>query len=231
MRRLIKFLKYLLVAILFLVFCFAAESAIDNSNIEAQIAKFKENLLFSFYSERGNINYFNTTYEHDYLGDMGDILVTLDNKMFDEPLNHIISYFIGGHAAITNGKYLVEVVTDLKNGVIVGRNSWLYDHYYADKFIVLSVNTTDEIKKLAYESALEKKGLPYNFTYIFNRKKSYYCTDLITTSYADAGCDLNINQIIILVKDLILSEKTSIKAYKEVNTNPEYPGQYNVYIK
>lgn len=103
-----------------------------------------------------------------------------------------------------------------------------YGSYYREKFVVLRVKNINEEKlnqTLVYANEhLENRSL-YNFLFITDMKKKFYCTDFISRSYR-YGFDtsssdnkfpkmLNDNGFVTTVNDLILSKNTYIAAYVE----------------
>ena len=104
-----------------------------------------------------------------------------------------------------------------------------YGNYYRKEFIGLRVkNITDDQIDLAVsyaEEQLNKRAL-YNFLFIFDMQKKYYCTDLVSRAYQSALIDvknqktfsrsLNDDKFITTVNDLILSKDTYITIYVEI---------------
>lgn len=103
-----------------------------------------------------------------------------------------------------------------------------YGTYYRKKFFVLRVRnaTTEQIDAaVAYADDKVDKAL-YNFTYFFNTKYKYGCTDLVSRAWQDALVEperqrsysraLNDDRFITTINDIILSRDTYISAYVEV---------------
>jgi hypothetical protein len=103
-----------------------------------------------------------------------------------------------------------------------------YGRYYRKEFFVLRARdvTTDQIDAaVAYADDKVDKAL-YNFTYFFNTKYKFGCTDLVSRAYQDALVEperqrdysraLNDDRFITTINDIILSKDTYISVYVEV---------------
>ena len=107
-----------------------------------------------------------------------------------------------------------------------------YGNYYRKEFISLRVKniTEDQINSaVSYaEEQFNKKAL-YNFLFIFDKEKKFYCTDLVSRAYQSALLDirdqnafsrsLNDDRFITTVNDIVLSKDTYISIYVEIIDN------------
>jgi len=103
-----------------------------------------------------------------------------------------------------------------------------YGTYYRKEFFVLRARdvTTEQIDAaVAYADDKVDKAL-YNFTYFFNTKYKFGCTDLVSRAYQDALVEperqrdysraLNDDRFITTINDIILSKDTYMTVYVEV---------------
>lgn len=103
-----------------------------------------------------------------------------------------------------------------------------YGSYYRKEFIVLRARdvTAEQIDTaVAYADDKVDKAL-YNFTYFFNTRYKYGCTDLVSRAYQAALVEperqrnysraLNDDRFITTINDIILSKDTYMTVYVEV---------------
>lgn len=182
---------------------------------------------------------FNYNDSYKYIGSKGDILLTNRNPMRHVPIVNIIvgfmsKYFYVGHSTLNvneEGSMVIESVGNqaTKNGVDYYINDWFYSSSQTPEIIglrVKGINENDLDKVVEY--AEDKLGYPYNFTFLFNRENSFYCTDLVSRSYKSANININYDHLATTGNDLIVSDQTYMIFYRElkwVNRRPHY----NVY--
>ena len=184
------------------------------------------------YVEEKDRPYFFKDYPY-VCGSTGDILTSLHSPLDSKILRDFVEFYFGGHAAIVNGYNVIETTglnEDMSTNVVIrGDNDWLYPYNTKRaEFIALKVKNASETDRIkAYENAESKLGEPYNYSFIFNTKKSHYCTDLVSKSYYQVSeeYDLNEDEIAVTVQDLIVSSNTYIFLYKNQNLD----GTYNIY--
>jgi len=205
-----------------------------------------------------NVYYYKVTKEYDYedvsrktfdienrtnIGSKTDILITNRNPMRGEPvLDPIVGYlsnnFFIGHASINatdDGSRMFEVVGNAskpeRNVVIEGSNDW--SNYLKDPVspIIIGLRikgTTEEQRNKIVEYAYEQVGKGYNYTFIFNRHNTYYCTDLVSRAAKHAGININYDFFSTTGNDMIISKKVYIFFLKEAVYEDEEI-KFNIY--
>lgn len=170
------------------------------------------------------------------LGSSGDILLATGSPFPDIPfVNEFISFFFGQHAALVAGDYegkapyngkkisitkydVIETtgLADKKEDNCVSYFPNNFHNRYEEIIGLRPKNATqtdyDKILSYAYENMYK----PYNYSFVFNTKNKYYCTDLVSRAYKSAGFDLNHDHIATTVNDLITSEDSYIFLYQIV---------------
>lgn len=179
--------------------------------------------------------------KYAFAGSYGDMLVTQESPFFNGPdipiAYEFVSFWWGGHAAIignTTNEYgepeIIEATamsnTPENNAVTKTWNYWLYQEY-RDSFIGLRIKgaTNDEYVSYA-DWANEQLGTPYNMTFIFNTKNTYYCSDLVSRGWATLGYNLNEDAIVTSINDIISSNDTYIFFYKYTDRGTGYQHIY-----
>lgn len=251
------FFKLLLATVLCGLCFFSFSAIYENNKIDKEIAQFiKDAIDKPFYSEKYNTYFYKVTKDYKdvspsftyidnndrplYLrnlpyapGSSGDILTSLYSPLNSKILRNFVEFYFGGHAAIVDGYDLIEttgLAENMEDNVVIeSYNDWLLpENTKRSEFIGIKVKDASyEDRKQAYQNAKAKLGEPYNYTFVFNTKKSHYCTDLVSKSYYQVSKEYDLNQdlIAVTVQDLITSTDTYIFMYKKQNND----GSYNVY--
>ncbi len=151
----------------------------------------------------------------------GDIFVLRESVIDFIPYSaEFITFYFGGHAGMVYDEKTILETTGMEpnpedNCVIEYRNNIFYRPEQVD-VVGLRVKASDEEVKKAVDYAYSTIGEKYNYSFVFNRKNTYYCTDLITRSYGKEG-NLNFNLdedgIAVSCNDLILASDTFITYY------------------
>lgn len=168
-------------------------------------------------------------------GSSGDIIVTNESPFPGMPIiDEFLTYFVGGHASLCAYEYTdyIEQIKEtdaIENTGLVDEgdiavvetttNSFWNDIGYKNEYIGLRVNCSEEQRKIAVNQAISYIGDPYNYSFIFNTKKTHYCSDLISKAYAAVGIDLNKDLLAITILDLIVTQHTYISIYRYVDNN------------
>ncbi len=164
----------------------------------------------------------------------GDIFIyrksTLDENYPNIPLLvPFVSYYFGGHAGIiadenntieTNGTYSSAGA----NIVDLCPNNIFYNEANRDA-VGLRVKAPEEDINTALDYFNNAIGMPYNYTFIFNKANSYYCTDLVARGFGkEAGLpyNLDVDGIATSVNDLIISKDTFITYYMIYKGNEKH---------
>ena len=177
-------------------------------------------------------NIFN--FDSRWIGSKTDIILTNRNPMRENPalagiVGFLATNFYVGHATINSnesGSRMYEVVgnsTKLEDNVVrESFNSWLtVEEALKDKgdspmIIGLRIKgTTEEDRDKIIEYAENQEGMPYNFSFLFNRHKSFYCTDLVSRSTRNAGINVNYDFLATTGNDIIVSPNVYIIFIRE----------------
>ncbi|MGD9886785.1 MAG: YiiX/YebB-like N1pC/P60 family cysteine hydrolase [Bacilli bacterium] len=182
------------------------------------------------------------------IGAKADVIVTNRNPMRHEPM---IAWAIGllsqafflGHATINeddDGRYMYEVIGNSSNpdNNVVAKtyNDWItFEEQLGEEGVspliigLRAKDTTDEERDQMVEFASEQMGKPYNYTFLFNRENSFYCTDLVSRAYSKAGTNINYDFLATTGIDLIVSPKLYIIFIREtiiINDEKHYNFYY-----
>ena len=167
-----------------------------------------------------------------YPGVSGDILVSTQANLINPFVSDLISFFVGGHAALcvedykdfetyADDTYSVEA-TGLNPGPnpaeLIDRNYWSTNSNFTE-VIGLRVKMTEEEKKLVISDAISQVEDYYNFSFIFDTVNKKYCTDIVANSFKKIGKNLNKDEFATTVYDLIVSSDTYISYYHYYDQN------------
>jgi hypothetical protein len=172
-------------------------------------------------------------FENLKLGSEADIILTNRNPLrmvpsLKEPMDLMATNYFLGHASLNAyDDMLYETlgnnIDPSDDGVAYRRNSWLRSAKNAkseDEYPIIVAlrikNTTEETRNKMLEYAESKIGNTYNYTFVFNRTKTFYCTDLVSRASAYAGINLNYDYLATTGNDLILSKNVYIIFYRQV---------------
>lgn len=150
----------------------------------------------------------------------GDIFIYRESEIdLVQFSGEFISFFFGGHAGIIDGDSVIEafgVSTNPEYNIVdYDINDIFYDYSERD-VLGLRVRASDEDVEKAMTFSRESVGKYYNMSFVFNRKDSFYCTDLISRAYSkEAGLSYNLDKdgIATSCNDLVLSNDTFITYY------------------
>lgn len=162
-----------------------------------------------------------------YLGTDGDIILTnylafVNNIPF---VSELCDFLIGGHASIVFGNKRYESVGyGKKQGVLEIDNHILNTN--TKELIGLRVsNANNNEISLAKSFVLNNLGKKYNKTYLFNKKNSFYCTDLVVRAYgSEANLNYNLDHdgFLVTTHDIIYSDYTEIFFYSFIKSGIKY---------
>ncbi len=230
---------YLTATLVFILWAFIS-SAIENIVIDIEIMDFQNRgVLISEKSTSTNKYYIvksdkkldspcYTSYAGKiYPGGPGDIIVSKDAAITIPVIHELLSFFTGGHAAISAFPYsdykirtyeheAIEV-TGFGSNITVrkqSKNEWdmLYKEYMAYR-----VNTSLLNRKRAFNRAISFTGEEYNYSFMFELESKKYCSDLISRSYDYVGIDLNKDNVATTVIDIMASPDTYLCYYSRVD--------------
>lgn len=171
-----------------------------------------------------------------------DIIIKLEST-FDLVVTPFINFFIGGHAAICCDNYKDENISTTTYDLIettynntstkaeICDKSYWEDLTFTDNYIILRVkNLSSSDKEKSYQKLLSMLGDPYNITFLLNKKKTHYCTDLATKTFKVVGKNTNYDGFVTTVYDLLVSPDVEIVGYKEYNSTNDISSYYGVNI-
>lgn len=176
------------------------------------------------------------TYEN-VIGSTGDILLNKRSPYENIPFVYeFITFFFGGHAVTTcglknNDSYddlginVIEVAgnTENTNYVLEKRNDWFLSERRSETIGVRLKGITKDENYQFMDNLKNKFGQPYNYTFLFNTKKSHYCTDLLNKGLKEVNKKYSINDwFYVSVNDIINSNNTYISFYKYNDGNITY---------
>lgn len=234
--KVIKKLILILAIIISLFSVFMVNGIIESIYVNKQINEFKARGEYVF--EDYDTIYYQVKPKYDYedasrpvmtsffdhrVGSTGDIFVTSRNPLPGNPFMGWISNCTWvGHTGLVidyYGNETVEVTGNLspdKNVVRTWENNWITADRGTDQIALLRIkNTTEEQREQMVNYALEKEGLPYNYTFLFNRAHSFYCSDLVSRAVASSGINVNYDYLATTGSDMIVSRNTYIVYYRE----------------
>lgn len=240
--RIIKTLVVLLTLLFMVVAVMTIDAAVENVIADNQISDYisrgvyertVDNIhLYQVESkvelEKPSINF--NSYGYPLIDQTGDIFVTRESVMEVVPYSsQYIMYNFGGHAGIIySSTQLIETTgmnPVLEDNVIVTSYNDLLKITDSRAYLGLRVDAPQEDIDKAVEFAINQIGMPYNYSFVFNKKNSFYCTDLVSRSYSsEAGLSYNLDNdgVAVSVNDLIISNDTFITFYRYVVNSEIY---------
>ncbi len=161
----------------------------------------------------------------------GDIYVSQESLLDVLPfVAEFITFYFGGHAGlILDQDYVIETTgmeSDPEDNVVIkGGNSVLYP-FFDRSTVGLRVDTSQENIDKAMDYALDKVGSKYNYSFIFNRKNTFYCTDLVARAYSSEagvnGINLDKDGIAVSCNDIITSNDVFITYFNYYIGNEQH---------
>lgn len=232
MYKILRVIIITIVSFFAFVSLLVVDVVVENIIVDTQISNFIEKGVFK--EVIGNIHLYEVEVEgltepsitFDLRGypestNRGDIFIHKESEINMVPYSAaFISYFFGGHAGIIlNESKTIEVNGAMSNPALNVVDTCYNDIFYGgtsrDTLGLRVRAPQDDIDK-AVDFAYAEVGKPYNFTFVLNRKNSYYCTDLLSRAFGkEAGLNYNLDKdgIATSCNDLILSEDTNIIYY------------------
>ena len=226
----------------------------ENIYIKKAIDEFKERGVLVFendntrfyevkktYDFEDNTKHIITDYESNNVGSKTDIFVTSRNPLPGDPIMNLVSKYIWiGHAGMViddEGKTTIEITGNSSNNTVsIYNNTWLTDSIDSTKEIaLLRLKDIDKEKEDKIIDYLHSKiGYSYNYSFFFNRSKSFYCTDLMSRAAKSADVDINYDYLATTGADIFASNATYLVYYREkvfvdgeVKFNVYYLGKEN----
>ena len=247
MNRYFNKIFCLIIIILFLFMIFVVDGYIESSHINKEIKDFKERGELVYQTD--NTNYFQVLKKYDYedtknvirdyeninIGTTGDIYIS-DR---DPAHNFFITKWMSkqtwiGHLGLVfdqDATKTVEIVgnkTIKENVVRIYNNNWM--NVSSPRYLVMRVKDINNTQKeRLIEAANNVLGCGYNYTFIFQNNKKFYCSNLITHIYKKIGIELNEDHFLTTGSDIITNEQTYIIYYKETIIK-QGKKLYNVYF-
>jgi hypothetical protein len=178
------------------------------------------------------------------IGAKADIITSNRNPLRDYPfLSKLVGpfakYLYLGHTSINStedGSRLIETIGNSaweNNIVREGNNDWLtkeeYGDYSSPMIIGLRIkDTTSEQRDRMIEYAKSKLGYHYNYSFLFNRANSFYCTDIVSRAASAGGVNVNYDFLATTGTDILISENVYIFFIREVVIENGIE-RYNIY--
>lgn len=249
-RRWKKILSTMLLVLLVMFFTFVINGTIEYFIVSDEIGDFKSRGIYE--KTEGIYSYYKVKKQYDYedidnrpvitnygtgnyIGSLGDIILTNRNPLPDEPIIQVMTglfaqYYYVGHASLNmSEELLIEVYADSGAGVMLSENNWFYDGEDTPRIVGLRVkNTNQDILNQVSNYAYSKLGYPYNWTFLFYRHRSFYCTDLVSRAYLETGISINYDNLATTGNDMIVSPNTYLIFYRELIYQDGTP-HYNIY--
>lgn len=180
------------------------------------------------------------------IGSQADIITSNRNPLRDYPvLRELVApfakYFYLGHTSINStedGSRLVETIGNSiwsDNVVRETTNNWIteeesYGNDYSSPMIIgLRIkDTTPEQRDKMVAYARSKIGYHYNYSFLFNRANSFYCTDIVSRSVKAGGINVNYDFLATTGTDILVSQNVYIFFIREVVIENGVE-RYNIY--
>lgn len=239
MKKIIK--KVLFFVLLPTLLFILVTSIYENIVIQNKINSFCKNSILDevnstsskkcYYKE--NSDYYSN---HSYInpGNYCDILVTTYGAPTQPILHELVSWTIGGHAALVGLSYNDEYFsfsynTSLETTIndeytyayTINTNSW-EDVYSFPNYIILRVDLTIDQSNKIFNEAVSMLGDPYNFLFVTNYKNKSYCSDFVSKCFRVANININYDLGTTTVLDIAASNKTYIVGYKKYVNKVSY---------
>ncbi len=234
---------YIIVSIIFIVIsCMTIDASIENFFVDKEIIEYvKQGVHKSSFSniELYEVNTngkvvdpvlnFDSNGYPSFVG-VGDIFVTKESLLNIAPfISQFVSFQFGGHAGMMYDSRTVIETTGMayhpEDNVVIESTNDLLKFYDDRAFVGLRVNATLEERQKAADHCLSLVGKAYNYSFVFNTKNKYYCTDLVQRSYSrEAGLNFNLDfdGVAVSSNDLIVSKDTSIAFYRFIKDDKIY---------
>ncbi len=243
--------KLVLLSILIFLGYVIVSSSVENIIVRNKINAFKDECIpveklntnnKVFYSVSRENNEPSLKYQNGYVkpGAPLDIVLKLDSTYTFPIFHEVVSFTIGGHAALVTMEYedgnidipshamLETTFNDESKEVFINTANYWENINFTYSYMVLRVKMTEDEKVAVMNQAVSMLGDPYNLSFIFNTKNSHYCSDLITKIFKILGMNLNYDGFVTTIYDLIMSNKTEIVMYKEYNPHTKISSYYGV---
>ena len=168
------------------------------------------------------------------VGSKTDVIITNRNPMrgvdiLDPMVGFLANNFFVGHSSMNttdDGKRMIEVIgnsgTPENNTVVETYNDWISTEDRLGSKSVSPIiigmrikDTTEEQRDKMVEYAYDQIGKGYNYTFIFNRANTFYCTDLVSRAAKHAGLHINYDHFSTTGNDMIISKNTYIFFLRE----------------
>lgn len=177
------------------------------------------------------------------IGSKTDVIITNRNPMrgvavLDPIVGYLSTNFYVGHASmnsVDDGSRMFEVIGNSsdqsRNAVIEGTNDWYIYYNDLETPIIVGLRikeTTEEQRDKMVEYANMHLGKGYNYTFLFNRSNTFYCTDLVSRAAKYAGLHINYDHLATTGNDMIISKNTYIYFLRDIVYEDGQP-IFNIY--
>lgn len=238
-------LRVLLIILIFFSI-FIGNGAVEKSIIERDIDTFKARGQFvveygrsSYYLVPKAYDYEDTTHQildmdhRTFPGSTGDIYITNRNPL---PQSLVVGWLSSimwmGHCAIVSsedGSRVFDIVGNQSyedNIVRELENDWITRGALNEEIALIRIKNIDDDTRQSMMSYLQDHiGYRYNYTFLFNREHTFYCSDLASRTAAAAGVGINYDGLVTTGADMLISEHTYLIYYREkviINNEEKY---------
>ena len=224
--------------LLFIIISYTTIIIVEHVEKQCLVESFKQKAVFQEELSTSKIKYYKIDYDgrqtiqidsktKDCIpGNVGDILVSVEQNTVHPLVNGIISFYAGGHAGYIPGIYndfthRIGSRGTIEASMTVGINTtctnysitdWTTQRYF-NEVMCLRVDMTDEERNRVNASVAAILGDPYNETFFFNTKNASYCSDVIRKGFESIGKNLDSDGVTTSIWDLIVSRETYIIYY------------------
>lgn len=223
----------LIIIIFFFFTIFVIDGYIESDNVNEQINDFKKRGQLVYQNK--NTNYYKVVKQYEYedannvlreyeninIGTVGDIYIS-DR---DPAHNFFVTKWLSrqnwiGHLGMVYNKdatQMIEIVGNksLKENVVkIWDNNWM--NVSSPRYLIMRIKGINENKKSDLINESNKiLGSKYNYTFLFQNNKKFYCSSVVSHIYNKIGIQLDKDRFITTGSDIITNNETYIIFYRE----------------
>jgi len=167
-----------------------------------------------------------------YPGYEADILTSPNATLIGPITSNLVSFFVGGHAAICMNDYNdFQIKSDIYKSVestglgsygkyadLFSKSYWIFNNPF-NEVIGLRAKLTESQRKEVMSLAASYVGDPYNYSFLFDTTNKSYCSDLVSKVFEKVNVNLNKNSFVTTVYDIINSSDVYISYYQYYDNN------------
>ena len=164
-----------------------------------------------------------------YPGGPGDIICAKESAIRTPILGEALTFYTGGHAAISAFNYddssftsredqVIEVTGFGSRTTVTTESKYQFDALY-NEYMAYRVKAPLKDRQRAFARAISYVGEEYNYSFMFELQNKKYCSDLVSRSFDYIGIDLNQDNVATTVLDIMASHNTYLCYYSRVDKN------------